>query len=94
MALGNALIFLLKRPLVCRATGWSGRTFQMHEALVDCSHAWQVRVHWCVNRWVKCIGQIHKHYSVCVQIVLILFILSFIYYDGPLLPPLTGKAPH
>lgn len=34
-----------------------------------------------------------KPYSVCVQIVLILFILSFIYHDGPLLPPLTGKAP-
>lgn len=99
MALGNSLIFLLKPPLVCRTLRWSGRTFQMHEASGweiwrDCSHAWQVCVQWCVHRWVKCIGEIQKHYLVCVQIVLSLFILSFIYHDGPLLPPINGKVPH
>lgn len=68
------------------ASGW--------EIWRDCCRGWQVCVHWCVNRWVKCIGQIYRDYQVCVQIGLILFILSFIHHDGPLLPPLTGKAPH
>lgn len=42
-----------------------------------CSHAWEVCVHWCVNRWVKCIGQIQKHYSVCANCTNSLY--SFLY---------------